>query len=164
MVLKALIIAASIVVIVLTTVIIGGVIIVGQVLENDPNIRNEIGQWLGGGSELDSQEMSSSSASSLPITEEGMVVSIVGNSGGNSYSPNPIEVKVGDTVTWINNDSSPHTVTSSSSSNDSNFDSDVLQRGEAFSFTFDRGGEYPYFCTLHPSMVGTVVVLASEGG
>jgi plastocyanin len=164
MVLKAVIIVVSIVAIVLASVIIGGAIIVGQVLENDPNIRNEIRQWLGGGgSEQDSQERSSS-PSSLPITEEGRVVSIVGNSGSNSYNPNPIEIKVGDTVTWINNDSSPHTVTSSSSSKDSNFDSDVLRRGETFSFTFDREGEYPYFCTLHPSMVGTIVVLPSEGG
>jgi plastocyanin len=157
MVLKAVIIAVSIVVIVLTSVIIGGVIIVGQVLANDPNIRNEIGQWLGGGSEQNSQEERSSS-SSLPITEEGNVVSIVGNSGSNSYNPNPIEIKVGDTVTWINDDSSPHIVTSS---NDSTFDSDVLRRGETFSFTFDKEGEYPYFCTLHPSMVGTVIVTAS---
>ncbi|MDQ3968701.1 MAG: plastocyanin/azurin family copper-binding protein [Thermoproteota archaeon] len=162
MVLKAVIIVVSIVAIVLASVVIGGAIIVGQVLENDPNIRNEIRQWLetgGGGSEHDSQERLS-----LPITEEGKVVSIVGNSDSNSYNPNPIEIKVGDTVTWINNDSSPHTVTSSSSSNDSNFDSNVLRRGEAFSFTFDKEGEYPYFCTLHPSMVGTVVVLPSEGG
>jgi amicyanin len=128
-------------------------------LENDPNIRNEIRQWLVGGSEGDSQERSS-----LPIMEEGKAVSIVGNSGGNSYNPNLIEIKVGDTVTWINNDSSPHTVTtSSSSSNDSNFDSAVLRSGEAFSFTFDKEGQYSYFCTLHPSMVGTVVVFPSEG-
>jgi plastocyanin len=161
MVLKAVIIVLSIVGIVLASVIVGGAIIVGQVLENDPNIRNEIRQWLGegGGSEQDSQERSSS-ASSLPITEEGRVVSIIGNSGSNSYNPNPIEIEVGDTVTWINNDSSPHTVTTSSSSN-SNFDSDVLRSGETFSFKFDREGEYPYFCTLHPSMVGTVVVLPS---
>jgi aldose sugar dehydrogenase len=95
------------------------------------------------------------------------VLSIVGNSGSTSYSPNPLEIKVGDTVTWINNDSSPHTVTSSSSSSlseDSNFDSDVLQRDETFSFTFDREGEYPYFCTLHAGMVGTIVVLPSQGG
>jgi plastocyanin len=161
MVLKAVIIVVSIVAIILTSVVISGAIIVGQVfLENDPNIRNEVRQWLrggGGGSEHDSQERLS-----LPITEEGKVVSIVGNSGSNSYNPNPIEIKVGDTVTWINNDSSPHTVTSSS--NESNFDSDVLQRGEAFSFIFDKEGQYPYFCTLHPSMVGTVVVLPSEGG
>jgi plastocyanin len=101
--------------------------------------------------------------------EEGKAVSIVGNSAGNSYNPNLIEIKVGDTVTWINSDSSPHTVTSSSSSssssssNDSNFDSGVLRTGEAFSFTFDKEGQYSYFCTLHPSMVGTVVVFPSEG-
>jgi plastocyanin len=163
MVLKAVIIVVSIVAIILTSVVISGAIIVGQVfLENDPNIRNEVRQWLrgggGGGSEHDSQERLS-----LPITEEGKVVSIVGNSGSNSYNPNPIEIKVGDTVTWINNDSSPHTVTSSS--NDRTFDSDVLTRGETFSFTFDKEGQFPYFCTLHPNMVGTVVVvLPSEGG
>jgi plastocyanin len=161
MVLKAVIIVVSIVAIVLASVVIGGAIIVGQALENDPNIRSEIRQWLGGGgegSEPDSQE----EISSLPVTEEGKVVSIVGNSDSNSYNPNPIEIQVGDTVTWINNDSSPHTVTSSS--DDSTFDSDVLLRGERFSFTFDKEGQYPYFCTLHPSMVGTVVVLPSEGG
>jgi len=159
MILKAVIIAIALVAIVLTSVIVGGAIIVGQILENDPNIRNEIRQWLGrGGSEDDSQERSSS----LPIMEEGKAVSIVGNSAGNSYNPNLIEIKVGDTVTWINSDSSPHTVTSLSS-NDSNFDSGVLRNGEAFSFTFDKEGQYSYFCTLHPSMVGTVVVFPSEG-
>ena len=163
MVLKAAIIVVSIVAIVLASIIIGGAIIVVQVLENDPNIRNEIRQWLaGGGSEQDSQERASpSSSSSLTIIEEGRLVSIVGNSESNSYNPNPIEIKVGDTVTWINNDSSPHTVTSSSK--DINFDSDVLRRDETFSFAFDMEGEYPYFCTLHPSMVGTIVVLPSEG-
>ena len=154
MIFKTVIIVISIVAIVLASVIIGGVIVVGQVLENDPNIRNEIRQWLGGGSEQSSQKRSSS----LPVMEEGIFVSIAGNSGSNSYNPNRIEINVGDTVTWINNDSSPHTVTSS---NDSAFDSDVLMRGETFSFTFDKEGEYPYFCTLHPSMVGTVIVTAS---
>jgi amicyanin len=159
MILKAVIIAVDIVAIVLASVVVGGAIIVGQFLENDPNIRDEIRQWLVGGSEGDSQERSS-----LPIREEGKAVSIVGNSAGNSYNPNLIEIKAGDTVTWINSDSSPHTVTSSSSSsNDSNFDSGVVRSGEAFSFTFEKEGQYSYFCTLHPSMVGTVVVFPSEG-
>jgi plastocyanin len=156
MIFKTVIIVVSIVAIVLASVIIGGVIVVGQVLENDPSIRNEIRQWLGGGSEQSSQKRSSS----LPIMEEGIIVGIAGNSGSNSYNPNRIEINVGDTVTWINDDSSPHTVTSS---NDSAFDSDVLMRGETFSFTFDKEGEYPYFCTLHPSMVGTVIATASQG-
>jgi plastocyanin len=180
MILKIVVIVVSIVTIALASVIVGGVIIVGQVLENDPNIRNEIRQWLerGGESEQDLQEESPSSSLApieegegsehnlqeesppLPIVEEEKVVSIVGNSGSNSYDPNPIEVRVGDTVTWINDDSSPHTVTSS---NGSTLESDIMRRGEAFSFTFDNVGEYPYFCTLHASMVGTVIVTASQG-
>jgi plastocyanin len=179
MILKIVVIVVAIVAIALASVIVGGVIIVGQVLENDPNIRNQIGQWLERGEfEQDLQESSSSSSLApteevegseqdlqeeslpLPIMEEEKVVSIVGNSGSNSYNPNPIEIKVDDTVTWVNDDSSAHTVTSS---NDSTLDSDIMRRGETFSFTFDNVGEYPYFCTLHPSMVGTVIVTTSQG-
>jgi|GEM_PF-1953596 len=163
MILKIAVIVLSVVAIVLTSIIIGGVIIIGQVLENDPNTRSEIRQWLGAGggeSGQNSQEEISSS-SPPPAMEEGIIVSIVGNSGRNSYNPNPIEIKVGDTMTWINSDSSPHTVTSSSNDGSITFDSDVLRRGETFSFTFDKEGQYPYLCTLHPSMVGTVVVTAS---
>lgn len=127
-------------------------------LENDPNICNEIRQWLEReeGSEHNLQEQSPP----LPIIEEEKVASIVGNSGSNSYNPNPIEINVGYTVTWINDDSSPHTVTSS---NGSTLDSDLMERGETFGFTFDNVGEYPYLCTLHPSMVGIVIVTASQG-
>jgi plastocyanin len=163
MILKIAVIVLSVVAIVLTSIIIGGVIIIGQVLENDPSTRSEIRQWLGAGggeSGQNSQEEISSS-SPPPAMEEGIIVSIVGNSGRNSYNPNPIEIKVGDTMTWINSDSSPHTVTSSSNDGSITFDSDVLRRGETFSFTFDKEGQYPYLCTLHPSMVGTVVVTAS---
>jgi plastocyanin len=163
MILKIAVIVLSVVAIVLTSIIIGGVIIIGQVLENDPSIRSEIRQWLGAGvgeSGQNSQEEISSS-SPPPAMEEGIIVSIVGNSGRNSYNPNPIEIKVGDTMTWINSDSSPHSVTSSSNDGSITFDSDVLRRGETFSFTFDKEGQYPYLCTLHPSMVGTVVVTAS---
>ena len=164
MILKIAVVVFSVVAIVLASIIIGSVIIIGQVLENDPNIRSEIRQWLGaegGGDSGQNSQEEISSSSALPAMQEGITVSIIGNSGRNSYNPNPIEIKVGDTVTWINNDSSPHTVTSSSNDSSITFDSDVLRRGEMFSFTFDKEGQYPYLCTLHPSMVGTVVVSAS---
>jgi plastocyanin len=164
MILKIAVVVLSVVAIVLASIIIGSVIIIGQVRENDPNIRSEIRQWLGargGGDSGQNSQEEISSSSALPAMQEGITVSIVGNSGRNSYNPNPIEIKVGDTVTWINNDSSPHTVTSSSNDGSITFDSDVLRRGEMFSFTFDKEGQYPYLCTLHPSMVGTVVVSAS---
>jgi hypothetical protein len=48
--------------------------------------------------------------------------------------------------------------------NDRTFGSNTLEQNATFSFTFDKGGQYPYFCSLHPNMVGTVVVSAGIGG
>jgi plastocyanin len=92
-----------------------------------------------------------------PIPDNSTVVKIVANAGSNSFSPNPVEVKVGETVTWINDDSGRHTVTSK----DGVFDSGMMGKGQSFSFTFDKAGEYSYHCEPHPSMVGTVVVTES---
>jgi plastocyanin len=92
-----------------------------------------------------------------PIPENSTVVKIVANAGSNSFSPNPVEVKVGETVTWVNDDSGRHTVTSK----DGVFESGMMGKGQSFSFTFDKAGEYPYFCEPHPNMVGTVVVTES---
>ena len=91
------------------------------------------------------------------IPSNSTVVRIVANAGSNSFSPNPVEVKVGETVTWINDDSGRHTVTSK----DGVFDSGMMGKAQSFSFTFDKAGEYPYFCEPHPTMVGTVVVTES---
>jgi plastocyanin len=92
-----------------------------------------------------------------PIPDNSTVVKIVANAGSNSFSPNPVKVKVGETVTWINDDSGIHTVTSK----DGVFDSGMMGKGQSFSFTFDKAGEYSYHCEPHPSMVGTVVVTES---
>ena len=81
-----------------------------------------------------------------------------------AFSPNPIQVSVGNTVTWTNNDSQPHTVASGSNGQpDNKFNSSpnfnpLLNPGQTFSFTFTQAGNYPYFCMLHPNMVGTVSV------
>jgi plastocyanin len=64
-----------------------------------------------------------------------------------------LEVPVGTTVTWTNNDPSQHTATSTG-----NFDSGVLAQGGTFSFTFDTAGTYDYICSLHPNMTGQIVV------
>jgi plastocyanin len=95
--------------------------------------------------------------STTSIPSNSTVVKIVANAGSNSFSPNPIEVKVGETVTWINDDSGRHTVTS----NDGVFESGMMGKGQSFSFTFDKAGEYPYHCTPHPGMVGSVAVTES---
>jgi len=82
-----------------------------------------------------------------------------------SFSPNMINVTIGDTVTWTNHDVIPHTVTSGTGPSDPNkgkeFDSGLstlLQPGKTFSHKFTRAGEFPYFCQLHPAMTGTVTV------
>ena len=83
-----------------------------------------------------------------------------------AYIPNPSEVNVGDTVTWINDDFTTHTATSGDPGSGStgifggSEDSPEIigPEGDTQSYTFDEAGEFPYYCTLHPSMVGTVVV------
>jgi len=82
-----------------------------------------------------------------------------------AFSPNPINVKVGGSVTWTNKDSIIHTVTSGTGPSDPNkgkeFDSGIstlLTPGKTFSHTFNTAGEFTYFCQVHPTMMGKVVV------
>ncbi|MBI2499001.1 cupredoxin family copper-binding protein [Candidatus Woesearchaeota archaeon] len=72
---------------------------------------------------------------------------------GFSFNPNELSVKIGDTITWENQDSAVHTVVSNGL-----FESEVLNKGEKFSFTFDKAGEYNYNCGIHPSMRGKIIV------
>jgi plastocyanin len=71
-----------------------------------------------------------------------------------SFGPQTITVGVGTTVTWTNRDDIPHTVVST----DGVFKSKVRDTDEKFSYTFTKAGTYPYFCSVHPKMTGTVVV------
>jgi plastocyanin len=76
-----------------------------------------------------------------------------------AFSPNPIQVSVGSTVTWTNNDSVIHTVNSGTSPTESGlFTSPIINPGDTFEYTFTEAGEVPYFCLLHPNMVGTAIV------
>ena len=97
----------------------------------------------------------------------GTEVSIVSGSSTkaeDAYDPNPVQAKVGDTVTWTNDDTQPHTVTSGSNGQpDGKFDSSpnlnpLMAPGQTFEHTFEEPGEYPYYCAVHPNMVGTVSV------
>ncbi|VFJ14290.1 Quinoprotein glucose dehydrogenase B [Candidatus Nitrosocosmicus franklandus] len=86
---------------------------------------------------------------------------ILGIDGDDSYSPNPIEIEVGQTITWYNGDTISHTVTSGrdgDADEGSLFDSDAIIPNHSYSLTFITPGEYPYYCIYHPTMVGDVVV------
>jgi nitrite reductase (NO-forming) len=76
-----------------------------------------------------------------------------------AYEPNPAQVSTGATLTWTNDDSQPHTATSGENATpDQRFDSGIMAPAAIFEHTFTEAGEYPYFCLLHPNMVGTVNV------
>jgi plastocyanin len=83
----------------------------------------------------------------------------------NGFSPKSINVKVGDTVAWTNNDNTIHTVISGTGLSDANkgkdFDSGLstlTTTGKTYSHQFTKAGDFPYFCELHPAMIGKVTV------
>lgn len=108
------------------------------------------------------QKNNLSSPSSSSSSEKGSISAVIlGIDEENSYSPNPIEIKEGQTVTWYNGDSISHTVTSGKD-NDLNegslFDSDAIIPYQSYSLTFNEVGEFDYYCLYHPAMIGMVVV------
>jgi plastocyanin len=68
------------------------------------------------------------------------------------FLPAEIIISKGETVTWINQDSAPHTATGSG------FDSGYMGMGATFKFTFNEAGTFDYICTYHPYMKGKVIV------
>jgi hypothetical protein len=80
-----------------------------------------------------------------------MCIGAIGKGTG-AYSPDPINISVGDTVQWTNNDSGiPHTVTSGSASGFSNspLSSPTISSGQTFQFTFNNPGTFTYGCSIH---------------
>jgi len=95
-----------------------------------------------------------------------MVVPAACSSGGSSTTPNEVDmhnlqfsptsltVSVGTTVTWKNTDNVQHSVTSDSGL----FDSGLFNPGGSYTHTFSTAGTYPYHCTIHAGMTGTITV------
>jgi len=77
-----------------------------------------------------------------------------------AFSPSTLTVPVGTTVTWKNLDNVAHHVVSDTGA----FDSGVLNNGQSFNFTFTKAGNYPYHCSIHPSMTGTIIVTSTGSG
>jgi plastocyanin len=71
-----------------------------------------------------------------------------------AFVPNSITVPTGTQITWVNNDSTTHTVTSDTGA----FDSQSIEPQGTFSFTFNTAGTFSYHCSIHPTMTGTVIV------
>jgi plastocyanin len=77
------------------------------------------------------------------------------------YNPSLVNIAKGTTVTWTNHDTTAHTVTEGNPSGYSppnGFDSGILAPGSVFSHIFATAGTVQYYCTLHPTMLGEVIV------
>jgi plastocyanin len=98
-------------------------------------------------------ETAASAASAGSTTAEVSVVDL-------DYEPRSISVDTGTTIRWVNNGDLPHTVTAGNEV----FDSGIMASGAMIEWTSSEPGTFEYFCTLHPSMVGTVIVTAPQSG
>ena len=105
-----------------------------------------------GSSSSSSTSTSSSKTSPAPAAAGGAVTINMQNI---QFAPKDQTVKVGEKVTWVNQDSVDHDVKAESGAN---FQSDQFGKGGKFSFTPTKAGEIKYVCTLHPGMDGTLTV------
>src|ERR1700747_1209074 len=71
-----------------------------------------------------------------------------------TFGPETLTVPANSTVTWINKDDVPHVIASS----DGLFKSKALDTDDKYSYTFSKAGTYSYYCSIHPKMVGKIVV------
>jgi plastocyanin len=100
---------------------------------------------------------SDTSSPSTPGATTGTPVSIVNGASvltTTAFSPSTTTVTVGGSVTWTNNDNTTHTSTASNGA----WDSGGIAPGGRFTRTFTTAGSFPYHCTIHPGMVGTITV------
>ncbi|MFF4836605.1 cupredoxin family copper-binding protein [Streptomyces sp. NPDC001315] len=93
---------------------------------------------------------SSKAAPAAPVTGNAVAIRNF------AFSPATLKVKAGTTVTWTNQDSDAHTVTSAGSGGP--LHSAALATHATFSYTFTKPGTYAYLCTIHPFMTATVEV------
>ena len=91
-------------------------------------------------------------AACAPSTEAGTVQAAM---AGSSFTPQAIQAKVGDVVTWTNNDTIGHTATVD---DDPACTTETLAAGETGSLTFSAAGTYAFHCKIHSFMTGTVEV------
>ena len=86
--------------------------------------------------------------------------------GNKSYDPNPLITGPNTTIIWHNADEILHTVTSGLGTEDNmkgmEFNSPIIIPGKTYIHTFSEIGEYPYFCILHPAMVGKIIIIRNE--
>jgi plastocyanin len=116
---------------------------------------------MSGSNSMSSMSGSNSSMPSANATSVSIVKGASDPSTQKPYNPSPVNVSVGRTVSWKNNDITAHTVTEGNPSGNTpsnGFDSGILGPGQTFKHVFEKPGMVGYFCRLHPFMLGQVIV------
>ncbi len=108
----------------------------------------DLGKAMNFGVAFDAAENSIIIDTTMGYTAGAVIVTM----SGFKFQPGVITISKGDTVIWKNMDSAGHDVSVSGTT------SPIFGKGETFSFTFDTAGTFNYFCTVHPSMTGQVIV------
>lgn len=105
-------------------------------------------------------DLNKTNSSSLPLEVKALIVKGAALKRDDAFNPNPILIKEGGTITWVNSDSVTHTVTYGNGFGDpqkgKEFDSGLM--GQTYKHVFKKQGEYPYFCQIHPTMQGMIFV------
>lgn len=102
----------------------------------------------GGSSNSNPASPSNSSATGVSIVSGARLLTTT------AFSPSPVVVAKGATVTWTNND----TITHDSTADGGMWNSGLISPGASFTTTMQTSGTFTYHCTIHPGMVGTVTV------
>jgi amicyanin len=99
------------------------------------------------------QKMTSSSSDNIKTADAMQTAKI--EISNMQFTPARVVVKTGSQVTWVQQDVAPHVVIGS---NSDELRSTTLRSGQSHTHTFNKPGTYEYYCSLHPSMRGTIVV------
>ena len=136
----------GVIAIILAIVVVGGIAAAVMVMNKDKTNNNTSSSTDTGSN---SNNNNSSNSNTTPVATDAVSIENF------AFSPDSITVKKGTTVTWTNNDTTSHTVTSDSGNTMS---SDTLGRGDTYQVTFNEAGTFSYHCNFHSDMHGTVTV------
>lgn len=96
----------------------------------------------------------------ITVTDGGPAASNTITIANMGFSPNELKIKVGDSITWTNNDDIAHNVhfRQGPAKGAANAQGKMMQKGETHTVKFNTAGEYKFVCTPHPPMKGTITV------
>lgn len=149
--------AAGVIAAVLAIVVVGGLVLVVNRDDGDPTTSSEHSSTDMSGQKQSNIDTSTDTLNEANSSNQAVQTNTV-DIKDYAYAPAKIQVKKGTVVTWTNQDSVRHNINPDKESDDFKA-SELLAKGETYTFTFNTVGTYTYHCSPHPYMKGTVEVI-----